>query len=92
MFGEAYVAFFPEVTDLFVLLTDSEQNLAETLLQQPKKMACAKQTVRFMKERAKKKKKTKPTPTSTTSPLSSPSGRGEKRKQPKSGSRPMKRP
>ena len=55
-------------------------------------MVSAEEALNFMEERAKKKKKTKPSSSLVLFPLSSPSGRGgKKRKQPELGSRPPKR-
>ena len=81
---------FPEGMDLLIPLFDSEWHLADTLLQQPDKMVNAEDVFKFMEDRTKKQRKPKPKATSSASPLSSPSGWGEKRKEIECGSRPTK--
>ena len=66
--------------------------MVDTLLQQPKKMANAKEALKSMEARVKKKKKTKPKSSSIAFPLSSPFGKGDKRKHPELRSKPLKEP
>ena len=71
---------FSEGTDFLIPLSDFEQCLVEVFLEQPKKMVGREEALKRMEERAKKKKNVKPAPVLETSFLSSPSGRGEKRR------------
>ena len=52
---------FLEHTDFLIPLSDSEQHLAEALLQQPDKMVSTEEAIKRMEEWAKKKRKGKPT-------------------------------
>ena len=65
--------------DLLIPLFDSEQKLVEILLQQLEKMVSTKEALKHMEDRVKKRKMANPSFVLAASPLSSPSGCGEKK-------------
>ena len=73
------ILHFSKGTKFLIPLSNSEQRLAEILLQQPEKMINTEEALKCMEERAKKRRKVKPSSASVTSPLSSLFRHGEKK-------------